>query len=230
MTSNEVQVVRLALPIAWAAIVIVIALFLAYATRRLSHRETMRLYERNGEAGPILEARERWRNRWARLHGLKLIVVGAVLLLWEPSWTWAGELRALMPVIALMLIAIGLLTTVAYARWNREEEDRLHPLTAEQLAERARRRRRAGFWVGAVVVFIAFMMFVLAASYAILEGKASCADDLHRLVVNLSPLERAVYTLVASFLLFIGAVVMVICGWLGRAGRSGTTPSQGQQR
>jgi hypothetical protein len=213
--------------------VILSALVLAYGIRYLAHKETMRLYERNGEVGPILEARERRRNRWARLHGLRLMVVGIVFLLWflwcPPSPSYFGELRELLPVLCLMLIAIGLLTTVTYSRWDREEEDRLHPPTAEQLGRRELRRLRVGLWIGAAVVLIALVMLVLAVVYvALAAGGPRYANDLPK-VVNFNPLERVAYVLVSCFLLLLGAGVVVLCGWLSRERRRSIPPAQGRE-
>jgi len=204
-----------------AGTVVIFLLFLAGLSRYLLYRENMRLYERTDDVTPFLEARERRQNWWGRLHGVRMVLVGSALVFWY--WlTYTGqerytkETRGLVLTLSLVLISMGLFTSISYARWSREEEQRRHPPAPEQAATRERQRLHRGFVLGVFLVLCAVFMSVLAAAYAALGENYRLRDYLYTQVVKLNPLEEVVYLLGAGFLFVVGLTIALLYAWAGR--------------
>ena len=126
-----------------ALLIVVIVAVLIRSSRLLQHRETMKMLELGGDAETVLRTRERWRNRAGLLHGVKLLVVGVVLIfMGQASSTWLAMMMPAREVsslgltgpplflfIGLILAAVGAVYLVAYAIWSRyplSEDERTH--------------------------------------------------------------------------------------------------------
>ncbi len=150
-----------------AAAVIIFAIAALAFSRYLAFMETVQLHRQGGDPSVYLQARERWQHRWGKLHGLRIMVVGFVLLLWSlVSRRPFGDLGSdLVLVFGLLLLLLGAVTTLAYVRWG-GEEDQPEATPAQQEA-RERRRLRLGAITGLVLMLVAILMPVYPVFWAV---------------------------------------------------------------
>jgi hypothetical protein len=131
--------------VAGAALLIVgIVAALIVFSRLLQHRETLKMLDLGLDTDATLRLRERWRNRAGLLHGVKLLVVGVVLIVMsQASSIWLAMVMPkrefptlgltappLLIFLGLLLAAVGAVYLVAYAIWSR------HPLFEDERTRR----------------------------------------------------------------------------------------------
>ncbi len=204
-----------------AGMVLVSALLLVGFLRYLAHREMLRLYEREGEARPFLEAQERWRTRRGQLFGVVMAWLGGLVALF--CFFGRGRFSAPMFLFGGLLFLAGIAFSNAYARWGRMDQDRLHPPTQEQLQERERTRLRRGHNLGLIILFAGLLLFAVGLICLIMPGDYEFRDALRRYALQITAVGWFAVP-VSLWLMLTGSILMIGYGAAGRRWEDRVSP------